>query len=156
MFPRLRETLGTALDLVVEFSTLGEYRLDATGAPAPASALAAALEPTPQRGGTGSVAGVAAERFVAGSAAASRSPRAPAATPAARRLQGGPPRPALGSGTNRPCHGARGHGGRERIGSGANRDRAGTGIEREHAASGSRRARFGAPAVPEQLCFAGV
>ena len=28
MFPRFKERLGTAVDLVVEFSTLGEYRLD--------------------------------------------------------------------------------------------------------------------------------
>ena len=27
MFPRFREQIGTALDLIVEFSTLGEYRL---------------------------------------------------------------------------------------------------------------------------------
>ena len=42
MFPQLRERLGPVLDLVVEFSTLGEYRLGADGTLWPASALAPA------------------------------------------------------------------------------------------------------------------
>jgi hypothetical protein len=83
MFPQLRQRIGPALDLIVEFSTLGEYRLDADGVLHPASALAAASEREPQLGGAGdSVAGRAAvRRIVAGGAAGT----SPAATPAARR-----------------------------------------------------------------------
>jgi hypothetical protein len=61
MFPQLRERFGSALDLVVEFSTLGEYRL---GADHPLAAQAAV------------------RRIVAGGAAG----KVPVATPAARRL----------------------------------------------------------------------
>jgi hypothetical protein len=84
MFPQLRQRIGPALDLIVEFSTLGEYRLDADGVLRPASALAPASEHAPQLGGAGdSVAGRAAvRRIVAGGAAG----LAPAVTPAARRL----------------------------------------------------------------------
>ena len=84
MFPRLRERFGPALDLIVEFSTLGEYRLDADGVLRPSSALAHAPERAPQLGGAGdSLAGRAAvRRTVAGGAVG----LAPAATPAARRL----------------------------------------------------------------------
>ena len=151
MFPRLKETLGTALDLVVEFSTLGEYRLDAAGVPAPASALVDPLEPAPRRGGTGRLAGVAVERIVAGGAAASRSPRAPAATPAARRTPSLPPlrgtpsvTRAHAAGTD-ACSGSRERGGRERTG--AATKRSGT-------VAKARRVRSGAPVVAEQLCFA--
>jgi hypothetical protein len=83
MFPRLREQIGTALDLVVEFSTLGEYRLavDAAGA---ASAPVEAPSQAPQLGGVGAQAPRAAVRLnVAGGAAG----RVPVATPAARRLR---------------------------------------------------------------------
>jgi hypothetical protein len=84
MFPQLRQRFGPALDLIVEFSTLGEYRLDVDGVLRPASALAPASERAPQLGGAGeSIAGRAAvRRIVAGGAAG----LAPAATPAARRL----------------------------------------------------------------------
>ena len=85
MFPQLRQRIGPALDLIVEFSTLGEYRLDVDGVLRTASALAPASERAPQLlGGAGdSVAGRAAvRRIVAGGAAG----LAPAATPAARRL----------------------------------------------------------------------
>jgi hypothetical protein len=84
MFPQLRQRIGPALDLIVEFSTLGEYRLDADGVLRPASAFAHVSERAPQLGGAGdSVAGRAAvRRIVAGGAAG----LAPAATPAARRL----------------------------------------------------------------------
>ena len=83
MFPQLRQRIGPALDLIVEFSTLGEYRLDANGALRPSSAPAHATEREPQLGGAGdSLAGRAAvRRIVAGGAAG----LAPAATPAARR-----------------------------------------------------------------------
>ncbi len=54
MFPQLRERIGPALDLVVEFSTLGEYRLGADGVLCPASApTAVAPERVPQMGGAG-------------------------------------------------------------------------------------------------------
>jgi hypothetical protein len=83
MFPRFREQLGTALDLIVEFSTLGEYRLGVDCAHGAASAPAVAPGHAPQLGGAGSPAGRAAvRRIVAGGATG----RAPVATPAARRL----------------------------------------------------------------------
>jgi hypothetical protein len=81
MFPRLREQIGTALDLIVEFSTLGEYRLavDAAGV---ASAPADAPGQAPQLGGAGAEAlRAAVRRTVAGGATG----RVPVATPAARR-----------------------------------------------------------------------
>jgi hypothetical protein len=83
MFPRFREQLGTALDLIVEFSTLGEYRLGVDCAHGAPSAPAVAPGHAPQLGGAGSPAGRAAvRRIVAGGATG----RAPVATPAARRL----------------------------------------------------------------------
>ena len=84
MFPQLRQRIGPALDLIVEFSTLGEYRLDADGVLRPASAFAHAPERVPRLGGAGeSLTGRAAvRRIVAGGAAG----LAPAVTPAARRL----------------------------------------------------------------------
>jgi hypothetical protein len=83
MFPRFREQLGTALDLIVEFSTLGEYRLGVDCAHGAAGAPAVAPGHAPQLGGAGSPAGRAAvRRTVAGGATG----RAPVATPAARRL----------------------------------------------------------------------
>jgi hypothetical protein len=83
MFPQLRERIGSALDLVVEFSTLGEYRLGADGALCPASALTLAPEHEPQLGGAGaeSAGRAAVRRIVAGGAAG----QVPVATPAARR-----------------------------------------------------------------------
>jgi hypothetical protein len=83
MFPQLRQRFGPAFDLLVEFSTLGEYRLDADGVLCPASALALPSERSPQLGGAGdSVAARAAvRRIVAGGAVG----LTPAATPAARR-----------------------------------------------------------------------
>lgn len=85
MFPRFREQIGTALDLIVEFSTLGEYRLavdgpGASGAPAEASGQA------PQLGGAGSslsTCAAAVRRTVAGGPTG----HVPVATPAARRLR---------------------------------------------------------------------
>jgi hypothetical protein len=100
MFPRLRDRFGAALDTVVEFSTLGEYRL---GASAPASASA---RPAVSDNRVGPISGwevspavagedpgtVTTRRTVAGGAAAlhgNASRRAllgaSAATPAARR-----------------------------------------------------------------------
>ena len=70
--------------MIVEFSTLGEYRLGADGAVYPASALAPASERVPQLGGAGDhpvVAQAAVRRIVAGGAVGTM----PAATPAARR-----------------------------------------------------------------------
>ena len=88
MFPQLRQRIGPALDMIVEFSTLGEYRLGADGAVYPASALAPASERVPQLGGAGDhpvVLRAAVRRIVAGGAVGTT----PAATPAARRA-GGP------------------------------------------------------------------
>ena len=82
MFPRFREQIGTALDLIVEFSTLGEYRLAADGLGA-SSALADAPGQAPQVGGAGPLAlRAAVRRTVAGGATGT----VPVATPAARRL----------------------------------------------------------------------
>ena len=94
MFPRFREQIGTALDLIVEFSTLGEYRLDVTGHGA-AGAPAEAPGQAPQLGGAGSQAlRAAVRRTVAGGPIG----HVPVATPAARRLR--EPRPAV---TRRPA-----------------------------------------------------
>ena len=83
MFPRLREQIGTALDLFVEFSTLGEYRLAAEAIPGASSAPADAPGQAPQLGGAGVYAlRAAVRRTVAGGATGST----PVATPAARRL----------------------------------------------------------------------
>ena len=91
MFPRFREQIGTALDLIVEFSTLGEYRL-AADMPGAASAPADAPGQAPQLGGAGTHAlRAAVRRTVAGGATG----MVPVATPAARRLRGscGAPQP---------------------------------------------------------------
>ena len=84
MFPRFREQIGTALDLIVEFSTLGEYRL-AAEVPGASSALADASGQAPQMGGTGTSLNLCAavRRTVAGGATG----MVPVATPAARRLR---------------------------------------------------------------------
>ena len=84
MFPQLRQRIGPALDLIVEFSTLGEYRLGADGVVYPASALALAPERAPQLGGAGDspvASRAAVRRKVAGGAVGVT----PAASPAARR-----------------------------------------------------------------------
>jgi hypothetical protein len=82
MFPRFREQLGTALDLIVEFSTLGEYRLGGDHVHGAPGAPAVAPNHAPQLGGTGSSAGcTAVRRTVAGGATGAT----PVATPAARR-----------------------------------------------------------------------
>jgi hypothetical protein len=84
MFPRFREQIGTALDLIVEFSTLGEYRL-AADVPGASSAPADASGQAPQLGGTGSSLNLCAavRRTVAGGPTG----HVPVATPAARRLR---------------------------------------------------------------------
>ena len=53
MFPRFTERLGTALDLIVEFSTLGEYGQGSFATPRPASAPPAAVSHAPGLGGAG-------------------------------------------------------------------------------------------------------
>jgi hypothetical protein len=137
MFPQLRERFGSALDLVVEFSTLGEYRLGADGAVWPASALAPAPERALQLGGAGDhplAAQAAVRRIVAGGAAG----KVPVATPAARRLaeasSAAARRPAPVRGT-RACKGERRHRAQEQP-------------ARRH------KPRPGAPAAAEQLCLA--
>jgi hypothetical protein len=86
MFPSLTERLGTALDLVVEFSTLGEYGTAFSPRPVPSSAQPAAVSHARGLGGAGASSPGAAGRSPA------RRPVAvgavgctPAATPAARR-----------------------------------------------------------------------
>ena len=84
MFPRFREQIGTALDLVVEFSTLGEYRLSVSPTPGAPSAPVDAPGQAPRLGGAGDplVERAAVSAGVAGGAAGT----VPAATPAAARL----------------------------------------------------------------------
>jgi hypothetical protein len=133
MFPQLRERFGSALDLIVEFSTLGEYRLGADGALWPASALTPAPEREPQLGGAGEhplAAQAAVRRIVAGGAAG----RVPVATPAARRLEGAPKWP--GSRVSAACEGERRRRGPEQP------------------SRRPKQPRAGAPAAPEQLCLA--
>ena len=135
MFPRLREQIGTALDVLVEFSTLGEYRLavDALGTPgAPADAPGQA----PQLGGAPAQPLRAAVRHtVAGGAAG----ETPVATPAARRLM----RKAAASAAKPapPAH-ATCRAERRRTSEPAKRT------------PSRQRARNGASKAPEQLCLA--
>jgi len=142
MFPRFREQIGTALDLIVEFSTLGEYRLAVDG-PGASGAPAEAPGQAPQLGGADPQAlRAAVRRTVAGGATGTT----PVATPAARRLL---ETAAQGVGTTaserapvRVCRGVRRHT-----------------SEAISSSSGSRsparsRARKGTPKAPEQLCLA--
>jgi hypothetical protein len=143
MFPQLSKRFGSALDLVVEFSTLGEYRLGADGAVWPASALTPAPEREPQLGGAGEhplAARAAVRRIVAGGAAG----QVPVATPAARRLAQASARarrPAQREATS-ACTGERRHRAPEQT------------ARRPKTRPGVLAARRGAPAAPEQLCFA--
>lgn len=85
MFERLKDRIGTALDCLVEFSTLGEYRL-----PAPAGSSAIA-PPSPSSHGSGlggHASGGPACRTVAVGAIGT----GPVVTPAARR-RGSQPAP---------------------------------------------------------------
>jgi hypothetical protein len=138
MFPRLREQIGTALDLFVEFSTLGEYRLAAEAIPGASSAPADAPSQAPQLGGAGVHAlRAAVRRTVAGGPTGST----PVATPAARRLMKAAEAPAareLSSAAHRPQPATRCSGDRRRPTDAAARSRV----------------RKGAPAVAEQLCLA--
>jgi hypothetical protein len=148
MFPQLRERFGSALDIVVEFSTLGEYRLGADGAVWPASALTPAPEREPQLGGAGDhplAAQAAVRRIVAGGAAG----ETPVATPAARRLAA----EAAASAGRRSAEAAatparRPAPARPVSGCGERRHRG------PEPASRRPKPRHGAPAAPEQLCLA--
>jgi hypothetical protein len=134
MFPRFREQLGTALDLIVEFSTLGEYRLGVDCAHGAPGAPAVAPDHAPQLGGAGSPAGRAAvRRIVAGGATG----LAPVATPAARRL--------LESADAAEGKGPTGSSA-ETMGTACRGDRRRT--------SGTRRVRARPRVASEQLCFA--
>jgi hypothetical protein len=55
MFPRFTERLGTAFDLIVEFSTLGEYGQGGFPTPRPANAPPAAVSHESGLGGASSV-----------------------------------------------------------------------------------------------------
>ena len=142
MFPRLREQIGTALDLFVEFSTLGEYRLAVEAIPGASSAPADAPSQAPQLGGAGVHAlRAAVRRTVAGGATGST----PVATPAARRLMKASearslstPARSLGSPAHKPQPAPRCSGDRRR----------------PTEAAARRRVRKGTPAVAEQLCLA--
>jgi hypothetical protein len=135
MFPRLREQIGTALDLFVEFSTLGEYRLAAEAIPGASSAPADAPSQAPQLGGAGVHAlRAAVRRSVAGGPTGST----PVATPAARRLMKASQADELSTPAHKP------------------QPAAGCSGDRRRAADVSPRSRVrkGAPAVAEQLCLA--
>ena len=136
MFPRFREQIGTALDLIVEFSTLGEYRLEAAG-PGAAGAPAEAPGQAPQLGGAGSQAlRAAVRRTVAGGPTGST----PVATPAARRLM----KAAEGRAARMPSHKPP-----RKPAVDCSGDR-----RRPTDAAPRTRARKGAPVVAEQLCLA--
>jgi hypothetical protein len=138
MFPRLREQIGTALDLFVEFSTLGEYRLVAEAIPGASSAPADAPSQAPQLGGVGVHAlRAAVRRTVAGGATGST----PVATPAARRPMKAAENRELGKPARKP-----------QLGKPATRC-SGDG-RRPTDATPRSRARKGAPVVAEQLCLA--
>ena len=110
MFPRLRDRFGAALDTVVEFSTLGEYRVGASLALAPSGAQPAVSdrvgpisgwEASPAESGEDAGADQT-HRTVAGGAAAlhGNAPGrallgASAATPAASRRLAHGPRPVV-------------------------------------------------------------
>jgi hypothetical protein len=139
MFPRLREQIGTALDLFVEFSTLGEYRLGAEAIPGASSAPADAPGQAPQLGGAGVTAlRAAVRRTVAGGATGST----PVATPAARRLMAAATTRAPDSAHAAPA---------QRAGTACSGDR-----RRASDASSRRpaRVRTGTPPATEQLCLA--
>ena len=144
MFPRFREQIGTALDLVVEFSTLGEYRLGVSPTPGAPGAPADAPGHAPRMGGAGHPAERAAVRVgVAGGPAGTT----PVATPAAARRHvlpapvvqrhGAAPAPQRSIAGPADCHGDRRH-------------VSAVASEPRHRA----RTRKGAPVAPEQLCLA--
>jgi hypothetical protein len=150
MFPWFREQLGTTLDLIVEFSTLGEYRLGVDSAHGAASAPAVAPGHAPQLGGAGSPAGRAAvRRIVAGGATG----RAPVATPAARRLlasaEGADPVPSAP-----PVAGRRTVDAVPPAPPGAAQRSAGPCHGDRRRTAASRRGRARPHAAAEQLCFA--
>jgi hypothetical protein len=133
MFPRLREQIGTALDLFVEFSTLGEYRLAVEAIPGASSAPADAPGQAPQLGGAGVTAlRAAVRRTVAGGATGST----PVATPAARRLLKAGTAPETGPTAHRSATACSG-------------DR-----RRPSDVAARARGRKGAPQATEQLCLA--
>jgi hypothetical protein len=138
MFPRLREQIGTALDLFVEFSTLGEYRLAAEAIPGASSAPADAPGQAPQLGGAGVTAlRAAVRRTVAGGATGST----PVATPAARRLMQAAAGRELTTPARKPALGKP-----ATLCSGDRR--------RQTDAAARGRVRKGTPVVAEQLCLA--
>ena len=135
MFPRLREQIGTALDLFVEFSTLGEYRLVAEAIPGASSAPADAPSQAPQLGGAGVHAlRAAVRRTVAGGPTGST----PVATPAARRVMKAAETAEPSAPAHKPQPATRCSGDRRRL------------VD----ATPRSRVRKGAPAVAEQLCLA--
>lgn len=140
MFPRFREQIGTALDLFVEFSTLGEYRLAVEAIPGASSAPADAPGQAPQLGGAGVHAlRAAVRRTVAGGATGST----PVATPAARRL-------VQGADTTADRRAAPG-----RFARSPSTASAGCGDRRRATEAPARgRARKGATPAGEQLCLA--
>jgi hypothetical protein len=143
MFPRFREQIGTALDLIVEFSTLGECRLAVDG-PGASGAPAEAPGQAPQLGGADPQAlRAAVRRTVAGGATGNT----PVATPAARRLLEAAAKAATTPGAGRTpasewtpaaaCRNVRRH----------------ASEATPHSPARSR-ARKGTPKAPEQLCLA--
>jgi hypothetical protein len=146
MFPRLREQIGTALDLFVEFSTLGEYRLAVEAIPGASSAPADAPGLAPQLGGVGvNALRAAVRRTVAGGATGST----PVATPAARRLLKGATARATGTPPHRPATAA------HKPPTGPHKPpTACSGDRRRPSDVAARRVRKGAPPATEQLCLA--
>ena len=156
MFPRFREQIGTALDLFVEFSTLGEYRLGADAIPGASSAPADAPGQAPQLGGAGvSALRAAVRRTVAGGATGST----PVATPAARRLLIGATTPGIAGAPRKaatPTHKAATAVRTPQLASPARKPSTHCSADRRRPTDAPARSRVrkGAPAVAEQLCLA--
>jgi hypothetical protein len=149
MFPGFRDRFGAALDLIVEFSTLGEYGLAAAAAGSPSAPRTGSEQGLRLGGAGGDVARAAGRRNVVGGAVASGRgsvPSAPhpgaAATPAARRLA------AAGCRERQDSAGEI-----RRLALSAYTRRTGA-PEAQARPTAGQRCRGGPPAAPEQLCLA--
>ena len=149
MFPGLRQRFDAALDLIVEFSTLGEYRLAAPAAGVRASAPLSALRAR-ARGWEAPAETPRAprEQQVAGGG---RDPRGVRRRPGAVAWRGRHPRGAAPGGHRQP--GAAWPPPARSGGWPSARTRAGLAPRSTGAPAAGARCRGGAPAPPEQLCL---
>jgi hypothetical protein len=92
MFPLLRNSAARALDLAIEFATLGEYGLASPLAPAGPSRGARRVEPSGRRSGAPARPAIRPPaRIVVPATAAARLAQAPPPDPATRVQLGGAP-----------------------------------------------------------------